>query len=317
MDRYPLPDWMRARLARAYPWQPWLWDRPFRFLSRRALIALLDKLAPDLLDAQWVLPLDPHLRIVCPLRDMHGRAIFAHGFTEYATARLLERLIDSEWVCVDVGANRGEYTLMLARRADRGRTYAFEPVDTLFPRLRANVRLNRLSNVVTVRAAAHHYDGHCTFYINRHKVRTGLSSLSPSDYFAEEKPEEQTVPCVRLDSALGEAGRVDLVKIDVEGHEIDVLRGATHILDAFSPIVIFEFGSPVAPASTEPADYLVSRGYALYCTRYDARDGATLLQLSDLEPATLARYHSPYEPINLVAVPPRRRATVAHLLKDA
>ncbi len=314
MSRF-MPAPMRAMAARAYPWQPWLWDRPVRFLGRRMLVAALDTWAPALLDEQWVLPLDPGLRIVSPLRDMHGRLIFTHGATEYATAHLLERLVAREWVCVDVGANRGEYTLMLARRADRGATYAFEPVDTLFARLEANVRLNQLSNVVTANVAAHQYDGQCTFYVNRHNVRTGLSSLSPSDYFAEAGLEEQTVPCVRLDSALAGANRVDLVKIDVEGHEIDVLRGARHILDAFSPIVIFEFGSPNAPASPDAADDLVSRGYDLHCVRYDAHEGATLLPLSDLQPETLARYHSPYEPINLVAVPPRRRATVAHLLK--
>jgi FkbM family methyltransferase len=309
-----MPGPIRAMAARAYPWQPWLWDRPFRFLSRRLLVEALNKWVPTLLDTQWALPLDPGLRIVFPLRDVHGHLIFTHGVTEYATAHMLEQLIERDWVCVDVGANRGEYTLTMAKRADLGLTYAFEPVDTLFARLEANVRLNRLPNVVVTNAAVHQYDGRCAFYVNRHNVRTGLSSLSPSTYFAEQGLEEQTVPCVTLDSALSGASRVDLVKIDVEGHEINVLQGTQHILNTFHPVVVFEFGFPLAPVTTEASDYLISCGYNLYCMLYGPQDGAALLRPTDLSPGTLARYHSPYEPINLIAIPPQRLATVAHLL---
>jgi len=296
------PKPVRAFLAQAYPHKPWLWDHPIRFLSRRAILAMLERAAPNSLDAQWVLPLIPDERIVYSLRDIMGRAIFLHGCTEYGTAHLMQKLIEPDWVCVDIGANRGEYTVIMARHASRGHVYAFEPVDPIYERLGANVQLNRLDNVTTAHKAIHRYDGMCSFFVNPYRGNSGLSSLSPSEYYAGEGLEEREVPCVTLDVALESIKKIDLLKIDVEGHEIDVLQGAEHILDSLQPTVIFEFGLPGRFAPTLAADHLVARGYALYGIRYDTKVGATLFPVDITRPDSTAEIHSPYEPTNLVAI---------------
>lgn len=308
---------LRPLLARWYPEKPWLWDRPWAFISHRLVLMALERWVPALLRAPAVLTLGTGLHIVYPLRDALGRAIFLHGYSEYATAHLLRALIREDWGCVDVGANRGEYTLLMATRAVQGRVLAFEPVPAIHAWLQSHVRSNRLPNVVTVNAAAHHYDGSSTFFINRHQGNSGLSSLSPSLYYADGGLEECAVPCVTLDTALATIDRVDLIKIDVENHELDVLRGASHILATFHPIIIFEFGSVLQPASPEITDHLIELGYALYCVSYHPTAGPILTPVGDLQSATLARFYTRFEAVNLVAVHHARAEAIARLVYKA
>jgi FkbM family methyltransferase len=248
-------------------------------------------------------------------RNAEARSIFTHGFSEYALAHLLGKMIGRDWICVDVGANQGEYTILTAQHATGGQVYAFEPVELIYDRLQANIRLNGLTNVTVTRSAVHRYDGTCSFYINRNPRRIGLSSLSPTDYFADAGMEEHTVPCVTLDSALSARQRVDLMKIDVEGHELDVLEGARSTLERCVPIIAFEFFTASRPYSTEAANYLVARNYNLYRVDYDPSHGAGLVPVTDLRLEALSSVHSPFEPINLVAVHPQKSDMVAELAK--
>src|SRR5919202_1259996 len=94
------PSVIRSALAQAYPFKPWLWDRPFHFLRRRAVLAVLERFAPTLRDAQWTLTLGSGARIITSPRDAEGRSIFTHGFSEYALAHLLSKMIETDWVCV-------------------------------------------------------------------------------------------------------------------------------------------------------------------------------------------------------------------------
>lgn len=122
-------------------------------------------------------------------------------------------------ICVDVGANLGLYTLLFARKA--ARVYAFEPNSAIRKVCKRAVALNDYQNVILDGQAISDEGGLARFYVNRTHE---LSSLRPRTHTAGIIDVEK----VRIDD-LG-LERVDWLKIDVEGHEVAVLRGAQRLI---------------------------------------------------------------------------------------
>lgn len=134
-------------------------------------------------------------------------------------------------ICIDVGANYGLYTLLFARKA--ACVYAFEPNPAVRKVCRRAITLNGYQNVILDGRAISDECGRARFYVNR---APGLSALRP----IRNTTHIIDVEKVRLDD-LG-LGRVDWLKIDVEGHEIAVLRGAQRLIASNPQIrLIVEF----------------------------------------------------------------------------
>lgn len=164
-----------------------------------------------------------------------------------ATHRCMSRIVrDPEAVCVDAGANIGVFTLALARLCPRGRVYSFEPSPTASRFLGQNVGLNGFGNVEIVQTALGITENGIAF----HEVPTFVAG----SYTATAAPPFGTgpagsrvveVPSSTLDGFCSRAGvgRVDFLKVDVEGAELAVLEGATRVLSSFRPVVLLEFNS--------------------------------------------------------------------------
>lgn len=138
---------------------------------------------------------------------------------------------------IDVGANTGFYSLLAHAANPKIRTWAFEPNPAVFEKLRHHVEINGMA-------------GSCQLYALAAGDSTGSVKFQiPEDatmgHIAGPGEDGIEVPIQRLDDILPDEP-VDLVKIDVEGHEIGVLRGMTNILAASRPAVFFEClpGSP-------------------------------------------------------------------------
>lgn len=141
----------------------------------------------------------------------------------------------SSGVFVDIGANIGRYTVMVARQLeDRGRVIAIEADPENVALLRENVVRNGLSNVQVIHAACCDRDGEVVFYMQAIEEKVG-SSLCPGPGTAV------TVPGVALDTVLRQLDlhTVSAVKIDVEGAEPGVLRGMQQLLRAAGPIEVY------------------------------------------------------------------------------
>lgn len=139
---------------------------------------------------------------------------------------------------IDVGANAGQFTRAMAREFPAARIVAVEPLPDVAARLRHNTR--RLPLVRTVQCAAGSGPGNATMH--RHAYSLSSSLLPTTGAFAREFPEAasagpQTLVQVevrRLDDLVDEADLADgqvLLKLDVQGYEIEALRGATTLLD--------------------------------------------------------------------------------------
>jgi FkbM family methyltransferase len=159
---------------------------------------------------------------------------------DHAALRLLfAALLRPDAHVIDVGANHGAVLGELVRLTPQGRWLAFEPI----PSLRAE--LTAAFPDVDIRdAALSDSAGEATF---QHVVSAdGYSGLQRRTYPGEVEIEEITVRTARLDDELPEGFAPALIKIDVEGGELGVLRGAERTLATHRPVVIFEHGAGAA-----------------------------------------------------------------------
>jgi FkbM family methyltransferase len=143
-------------------------------------------------------------------------------------------------VFVDVGANIGSFTLPVGKSLGAGgRVIAIESSPTIFPYLKRNVDLNGLSNISLIQCAASDTDLQEVPFYEAPIDSFGMGSLGAQ---FNGKP----IPVITrtLDSILSERGvdRVDLIKVDVEGFEVGVFRGAEKLLNGpGAPLIVFEF----------------------------------------------------------------------------
>ena len=153
------------------------------------------------------------------------------------------RLAAQSRVTVDVGAHVGFYTVVAALANPRGRVFAFEPLPSVFERLRRNVALNGLTNVSTVPAAASNHAGQAHFFYSCGEGIPSSSSLS-EDFMTLGQGSFNTtaVAVVRLDEYLRNehVGRIDLVKVDTETTEADVLEGMRETIARDRPAIFCE-----------------------------------------------------------------------------
>jgi FkbM family methyltransferase len=180
-----------------------------------------------------------------------GRVLAVSGEWEPHVTEAFRGRLGTGDVCVDVGAHVGYYTLLASTLVGpTGHVYAFEPVGDVYETLRVNVARNDARNVSTFAVAAGSEEG--TGVLLRAPGASPLtSSLSPrmleSPHGARSENFVATeVPVVAVDDVLpaDSLPRVRVVKIDVEGHEVEVLRGMERLLGVGARIAVFVEVSP-------------------------------------------------------------------------
>jgi FkbM family methyltransferase len=171
--------------------------------------------------------------------------IFYHGAYGQAVVEALVRHAALEArprVLWDVGANIGAITLPMLARVPTLRVEAFEPSPTVLARLRRQVALNPgLAGRVRIHdRALSDVDGAGTFYESRSRTNQGIGSLAPMHNTETTGLAIATVSGDGL-VARGEAEVPDLLKIDVEGWELHVLKGLEATLRTHKPLVVMEY----------------------------------------------------------------------------
>ena len=160
------------------------------------------------------------------------------GTFEAKETAFVRSTVSTSWVCVDVGANFGWYTVLLSRLCgDAGRVHAFEPVPDTYELLQRNLELNECANVVTNRAALDAAQARKELYIPDIGV-SGSFALHPFD----RSYRAMSVETRTLDDYVEAQGleRLDFVKADIEGAELGLLQGAKRTLSRFGPVLMLE-----------------------------------------------------------------------------
>jgi len=171
---------------------------------------------------------------------------------------------------LDVGANNGDHTFQLAPCVGaRGKVIAVEAAPDLAAKLRRQLATHypAFANIVTIIAAGA-YDRATTASFFQVPGHGGLNSLKDRPNVGFEKV-EGTVELVRLDDVVELAGEpISFVKMDIEGAELFAMRGAVRLLDAFKPVVVFEFDVISARAfdydAADLLEFLRPMGYRVY-----------------------------------------------------
>jgi FkbM family methyltransferase len=178
---------------------------------------------------------------------------------------------------VDVGANVGVFSTLVGTRIPGVRITAVEPFPPVRADLEANLALNHLE-ISVVGSAVSDAEGEATFEVLDRDV---LNRLAPSG--SEGARTGITVPVTTLDLLVGDDPPA-LIKIDVEGAELSVLRGAKRLLSAASPVLLFEHAGHSEHFGVSASDmraFLTARGYTIHLL-----DGDLTPWHSDLQPPT-------------------------------
>ena len=226
------------------------------------------------------------------------------GEFEGAEIGFVERLIRPGMTVLDIGSHHGLYTLLASRRTGaNGRVVAFEPSQRERRKLRLHLRLNRAENVHVEPVALGAEAGEASFY-RVDGDETGCNSLRPP---AVQAPVSALrVKVARLDDYADALPKVDFVKMDVEGAELDVLRGAQRLLGRRPrPLWLVEVSDlrtgPWGYRARRILEFLEERGYQWF----DVFDAGRL------RPMAGPREHLDN---NFVAVPEERLEEVAESL---
>lgn len=191
-----------------------------------------------------------------PAGDAMYAQVFIHGAYEPAESAVTTAILRRDDFVIDIGANYGWYSLLMASAVGAGgRVWAIEPVPPMLERLRANLALNPGAPVDVKPFALGEEAGAANLHLFEGLVHghASMSALGRSD-FVEHETSVQV-----LDQLLEDEERAPaLIKLDVEGAELSVLRGARRCLDADdAPIWMIEVNAETAAAfGYRPADLL-------------------------------------------------------------
>jgi FkbM family methyltransferase len=197
-------------------------------------------------------------------------SIFMFGYFELETVKALDRLIKNGDTIIDIGANIGAHTLHMAQKvSSNGIVYAIEPTDFAFSKLTQNIANNpSITEQVNLRQILLVEDGnnkteeiYSSWPLNRVKERHEVHCGIKKSIIEAQKQ--------RLDDfvSLEKINRVDLIKLDVDGNELDVLAGGMELIKRFSPTFVMEFGPDqyeVNEHFDEAVNILINMGYHFY-----------------------------------------------------
>ena len=189
--------------------------------------------------------------------------IFVKGSTEPTTIGLIRKLVENGDSVVDIGAHVGHHALVAATAAGpAGKVVAFDPQPYNADRICRNAALNGLTNLVTVCAAAGATDGFIKLAAqsDRDRSRLSLHESGPGNLRTEFE-----VPIRRLDTYMAANGlsAPRLVKIDVEGYELEVLHGFGVRLAECLNVILEMLDETDAARNRQVVDLLLASGFAL------------------------------------------------------
>lgn len=185
---------------------------------------------------------EKHLTFSGKTYRVSGEGAYFQRVNENSMRALLAvaRVLPDNFDFIDVGANIGIASIASVA-SGAGRGFAFEPIPRTIDFLRGNLKMNGIVNVEVVPFGAGRQSGVVEFR-DIPEFASGNHRVLENSEFSRTLV-MAAAPVVALDAFAERAGlaKLELLKIDVEGFELDVLGGSENILEAFSPICLLEF----------------------------------------------------------------------------
>ncbi len=174
------------------------------------------------------------------------------NFFDYGTLRELQPYIKKNPVILDIGANIGNHSVYWALESSTKRIYSFEPIKETFNILKKNVEINGLSNKIKIFNVG----------LSNQKINGSISFFDHTNIGGTHVKQDPkgNLSLDKLDNIKIEEDVVDFIKIDVEGHELEVLQGAKETLLKYKPVIFIETFPDKKPKVHK---YLIDLGYRL------------------------------------------------------
>ena len=198
-----------------------------------------------------------------PLKKAHYASMLRKSSgDEEPELAVLSQVVSPDDYVLDIGANFGRYTYHLSHLVQsNGRVFSMEPIPSTFEVLKSNIRKLGLRNVSCLNQAASDSPGFVSMDVPEYEA--GWKNF----YEARVVSAGGTIPCATLDDSFIDLPRLDFIKCDVEGHELNVLRGAQRLIRKFRPKWLIEIGGdPDEPATNAAQAFqlLQDLGYSPY-----------------------------------------------------
>jgi FkbM family methyltransferase len=177
-------------------------------------------------------------------------------FQEYDALVLCDKLLPKNPVIVDIGANIGNHTIYWATQTHAKKIFSFEPMDVPAGILEKNIKLNGVEHIVQLHRIA----------LSDDDENLSVKLYKPNDLGKTQlRKGVGSVPAKKLDSIDLDVDHVDLVKIDVEGFELQVLRGAAKTFQKLRPTYVYVeiWGKESNPQRDEVFKLMKDYGYVL------------------------------------------------------
>jgi len=174
----------------------------------------------------------------------HSKWLMDHGNSDTVEinycVQSIRHVVDP--VIFDVGANIGTFSIWFSKIFQSGRIYSFEPQKQIFYQLCGNISLNNLYNIDAYNIGLGSKNDYITIkepdYFSNHDY--GVFSLIEEKITTTQR--DVTVEIITLDNfvKINHIKKLDLLKIDAEGMDLDVLKGATQSIENFFPVIFIE-----------------------------------------------------------------------------
>ena len=222
------------------------------------------------LNKTFILPWHNGIKILAYPKVMTCRSLFVTGYYEPNEFYFLKTILKPGMVFIDIGAHIGLYTLFASKLVNNnGTVLAIEPSERDIKRLRENVILNKSQNIRLMQVAISNSCSRRELLIAEDE-HSGLNTIGAFAYEGVQNQGKQQVRTETLDKVVQKEllNRVDVIKIDVEGHELFVLEGAKETLSKFYPILLVEISDSALVhqgcSSSQVLNFLLQLGYRIY-----------------------------------------------------
>lgn len=209
-------------------------------------------------------------------------ALYYHGIYEEGTLDVMRRVLRPGDTFIDVGANLGLMTLWAARLVGTsGHVHAFEPQPDTYAVLERNLALNGVRNVTLHRLALGSKPERRSLYERSHISRGAASMVKPEQDFGQTSVELDTLDHIIEASQIK---TVRMVKMDIEGWELEVLKGTRRLLSQLDAPILCVESSKLYPVhngtQADISDYIRSiNGYVVYKLRKGKKRISTLQRI--------------------------------------
>ena len=216
---------------------------------------------------------------LCYDNDTISNSLSMYGYWENNLIKYIEKYLNDDSIILDIGANIGTWSIPLAIK--NRKIYSFEPFDSSYYALCGNIFLNKKERLI--------YPHHCALtdnvnmktimYLPESVNIGGCKLISTNNSEQKNNYNLQTLDSFNFD-------KIDLIKIDVEGHELNVLKSGELTILKYKPIILFEcwdinshHWNGIPNTCIELMNYIKSLGYQINKINIDGNDNYEALPI--------------------------------------